>query len=241
MSQYIYGKNTVIQYLKNKEKIEILYIQNNSKNDEIVKMAKNSQVKVEFLDKARMDKMANGNHQGVIASISDYRLYSLEEVLSSIPKDKQPLLLMLDGMEDPHNLGAILRSADATQVDGVILRKNRSASLNATVAKVSCGAINTVKVVEVNNLTETIKTLKKKGYWVYGADNNEALDYRSVDYNLPLVLVIGSEGFGISRLVRENLDYSVKLPMYGEISSLNASVATGIMLYQVINSRYPFQ
>lgn len=239
MSQYVYGKNTVSQMLKNGKDFQKLYIMENSHNQDIEGLARKQKIRVEHLSKMEMNRLTDGNHQGVIGLIDDYKTYSIEEVLQRIPYGKTPLLVLLDGLEDPHNLGAILRTCDAVGCDGVILRKNRSVTLNSTVAKVSCGAIDTVPVAEVNNLTETIKMLKKQGYWVVGADNNEAKDYRAVDYNMPLVLVIGSEGFGISRLVRENLDYSVVLPMVGEMSSLNASVATGIMLYEIYSQRHP--
>ena len=241
MAQYVYGKNVVIQMLKDHKKIYELYVMENSKNDEIINLAKKDSVRTIFISKKEMDKMVLDRHQGVIAKIDDYKLYNLDELIDSIEDDKLPLLVMLDGLEDPHNLGAILRTCDAIGADGVIIMKNRSVTLSPTVAKVSVGAIDTVKVAQVTNLTTTIKDLKKRGYWVCGADNNQALDYRSVDYNVPLVIVIGSEGFGISRLVKENLDYSVKLPMVGKISSLNASVATGVLLYQIYDKRHPLK
>ena len=146
---------------------------------------------------------------------------------------------MLDGLEDPHNLGAILRTCDAVGVDGVIIGKNRSVSLNATVAKVSTGAIHHVKVAQVTNLTRTLEELKKKSFWVVGCELENSQDYRAVDYNMPTVLVIGSEGFGISRLVKKSCDIHVVLPMVGHVNSLNASVATAVLLYQVYNSRHP--
>lgn len=241
MAQYVYGKNVVIQMLKDHKKIYELYVMENSKNDEIINLAKKDSVRTIFISKKEMDKMVLDRHQGVIAKIDDYKLYNLDELIDSIDDDRLPLLVMLDGLEDPHNLGAILRTCDAIGADGVIIMKNRSVTLTPTVAKVSVGAIDTVKVAQVTNLTTTIKDLKKRGYWVCGADNNQALDYRSVDYNVPLVIVIGSEGFGISRLVKENLDYSVKLPMVGKISSLNASVATGVLLYQIYDKRHPLK
>ena len=241
MAQYVYGKNVVIQMLKDHKKIYELYVMENSKNDEIINLAKKDSVRTIFISKKEMDKMVLDRHQGVVAKIDDYKLYNLDELIDSIDDDRLPLLVMLDGLEDPHNLGAILRTCDAIGADGVIIMKNRSVTLSPTVAKVSVGAIDTVKVAQVTNLTTTIKDLKKRGYWVCGADNNQALDYRSVDYNVPLVIVIGSEGFGISRLVKENLDYSVKLPMVGKISSLNASVATGVLLYQIYDKRHPLK
>lgn len=239
MAQYVYGKNTVIQLLKNKRNFSELIIGRDTKNDEIISLAMKQGIPVRYMTRKEMDGITKENHQGVIGVADDFRVYTLKEAQQSIPSEKQPLFVMLDGLEDPHNLGAILRTGDAVGVDGVIIRKNRSVSLNSTVAKVSCGAIDTVKVVEVTNLSETIRSLKKDGYWVVGADNNEAKDYREVDYRVPLLLVIGSEGSGISRLVRENLDFSVKLPMYGQITSLNASVAAGVMLYEIIRQRHP--
>ncbi len=240
MAHYIYGKNTVRQYLTDGSKIEELYLQKNSRNEEFAELARSRKIRVSFLSQEEMGKIAKGNHQGVAAAIADYRTYTLNEVLDKIRgMDRFPLFLMLDGIEDPHNLGAILRTCDATGVDAVIIRKHRAVGLNATVAKVSSGAIDTVCVAEVANLTDTIKTLKKEGFWICGADNNEARDYRKADYRVPLCLVIGSEGSGISQLVKKNLDYSVKLPMVGKINSLNASVATAVMLYEILNQRNP--
>ncbi|WRK56162.1 23S rRNA (guanosine(2251)-2'-O)-methyltransferase RlmB [Coprobacillaceae bacterium CR2/5/TPMF4] len=150
-----------------------------------------------------MKKVGNVTHQGIMAEVEGYRYYSLDEILDAIPEGKQPLLLMLDGLEDPHNLGAILRTCDAIGVDGVIIGKNRSVGLNGTVAKVSTGAIDHVKVAQVTNLSRTLEELKKRSFWVVGCDLNQSQDYRAIDYNMPLVIVIGSEGFGISRLVKK--------------------------------------
>ena len=174
-----------------------------------------------------------------MAHIENYRYYTIDEILKDIPENKQPLLLMLDGLEDPHNLGAILRTCDAVGVDGVIIGKNRSVGLNGTVAKVSTGAIHHVKVAQVTNLTRTLEDLKKKAFWVVGCELENSQDYRSVDYNMPTVLVIGSEGFGMSRLVKKSCDINVVLPMVGHVNSLNASVAASVLLYQVYNSRHP--
>ena len=168
-----------------------------------------------------------------------YKTWELEELLESVPQGKQPLLVMLDGLEDPHNLGAILRTCDCIRADGVIIGKHRNVRLTPTVAKVSTGAIDTVKVSVVTNLVQAIKYLKKQGYWVVGTDFENSRDYREGQYDVPLVLVIGSEGFGISSLVKKNCDYCVRLPMEGSVSSLNASVAAGILLYQIHAQRHP--
>ena len=240
MAQYVYGKNVVMQMLKNQSEIQTLYLVSGTKNPEIEKEAQKNGVKISFVPKVKMDAMAkNGKHQGVVAQIKEYKTYSMDDILRSIPSGKQPLLVMLDGLEDPHNLGAILRTCDCVGVDGVIIGKHRSVSLTPTVAKVSTGAIDTVKVAQVTNLTQTLKDLKQQGYWVVGADGYQATDYRKVDYNMPIVLVIGSEGFGISRLVQKECDYCVSIPMVGEVSSLNASIATAVLLYQIYSQRFP--
>lgn len=239
MKQYIYGKNPIIVAIKDASVYQV-YMLNGNKDHKIYELCKKKQIPLVFTDKKEFDKkVGNVVHQGVMAVIEHYRYYSLDEILQAIPENKMPLLLMLDGLEDPHNLGAILRTCDAIGVDGVIIGKNRSVGLNATVAKVSTGAIHHVKVAQVTNLTRTLEELKKKSFWVVGCELENSQDYRSVDYNMPTVLVIGSEGFGISRLVKKSCDINVVLPMVGHVNSLNASVATAVLLYQVYNSRHP--
>lgn len=239
MAQYIYGKNTVLLRLQNGASIQKLFLLENSKWTDVMALAKQSATPIAFVSRAALDKMVNGNHQGIVAQVEEYRYFSVEEMLASIDSNKQPLLVMCDGLEDPHNLGAILRTADAVGVDGIIIGKHRAVGLTPTVAKVSTGAIETVKVSQVTNLTQTLEDLKKKGFWVCGADSEKAMDYRQADFNVPLVLVIGSEGFGLSKLVKKHCDFTVKLPMIGKVTSLNASVATGILLYQIYSNRHP--
>lgn len=242
MRQYIYGKNTVREALKGDKPVYKVYMMKNMKDEKIIALAKNQQVEVNIVTQKSVlnDMVGKVVHQGIVAQVEGYGYYSVDEIVSSIPANKQPLLLMLDGLEDPHNLGAILRTCDAIEVDGVIIGKNRSVGLTPTVAKVSTGAIDHVKVAQVTNLSRTLQDLKKQGYWVVGCDLNNSQDYRAIDYNMPLVVVIGSEGFGISRLVKEQCDMNVILPMTGHVTSLNASVATAVILYQVYNSRHPF-
>lgn len=242
MRQYIYGKNTVLQALKGDKPVYQVYMMKNVKDDKIMNLAKEKNAKVNIAQKSVLnDLVGNVVHQGIVAQVEGYDYYSIDDIVSSIPQDKQPLLLMLDGLEDPHNLGAILRTCDAVEVDGVIIGKNRSVALTPTVAKVSTGAIDYVKVAQVTNLSRTLEDLKKRGFWVVGCDLDNSQDYRSIDYNMPTVIVIGSEGFGISRLVKKNCDMNVILPMNGHVTSLNASVATAVILYQVYNSRHPFK
>lgn len=240
MKQYIYGKNTILEALKGEKSVYTVYIQNNVKDNKIIELCKRKKIRFELVDKSEfIKKLGNVAHQGIMAEVEEYRYYSIDEILNSIPEGKKPLLLMLDGLEDPHNLGAILRTCDALGVDGVIIGKNRSVGLNGTVAKVSTGAIDYVKVAQVTNLTRTLENLKKRSFWVVGCDLEQSQDYRQVDYDMPLVIVIGSEGFGISRLVKKNCDFNVVLPMVGHVTSLNASVAAAVILYQVYNSRNP--
>ena len=241
MAQYIYGKNVVMQMLKNNSEIQQLYVAG-SIDKEMGLLVQKNKVLVKNVSRKELDQLVNTTkHQGVVAEIKEYKTYTVDEIVDCIPHGKIPLLVMLDSLEDPHNLGAILRTCDCVGVDGVIVGKHRSIGLTPTVAKVSTGAIDTVKVAIVTNLTHTLKELKDKGYWVCGADMQNAVDYRLIDYNVPLVLVIGSEGFGISRLVKAECDYSVSLPMEGTISSLNASVATAILLYQIHSQRFPIK
>lgn len=241
MRQYIYGKNTVLESLKGNKPVYQVYMMKNMKDDKIISLAKEKNAKVNIVTSKGVlnDLVGSVVHQGIVAQVEGYDYYSIDEIIRSIPKGKQPLLLMLDGLEDPHNLGAILRTCDAVEVDGVIIGKNRSVGLTPTVAKVSTGAIDHVKVAQVTNLSRTLDDLKKQGYWVVGCDLDESQDYRAIEYNMPTVIVIGSEGFGISRLVKKQCDMNVVLPMTGHVTSLNASVATAVILYQVYNSRHP--
>ncbi len=237
MGQFVYGKNVVRQLLEDEKKIYEVILMEGFRDKELEDVIKSNNIKCTYMNRKKMDAKLEGNHQGVAAFIDEYKTYSIDEIVDAIPEGKMPLLVMLDGLEDPHNLGAILRTCDCIGVDGVIIGKHRSASLTPTVAKVSTGAIDSVKVACVTNLSKTLQQLKTKGFWVAGADIENAQDYRSPAYDSPLVLVIGSEGFGISPLVKKNCDFCIKLPMLGKVTSLNASVACGILLYEVYASR----
>lgn len=239
MKQWVYGRNTVREILKNNRNVKQILVAKHSRNDDLVDLCRKNKISYRMCEKKEIiDKVGPVVHQGIIVEIDGYDYTPLDEILRDCPKEN-PLLLMLDGLEDPHNLGAILRSCDAVGVDGVIIGKNRSVGLTPTVAKVSTGAIDYVKVAQVTNLTRTLESLKKQGFWIVGCEVDNAQDYRSVDYNIPLVLVVGSEGFGISRLVKQACDINVVLPMVGHVNSLNASVAAAVLLYQVYASRHP--
>ena len=236
MSQYVYGKNVVKQLLNDNKKIYEVILLDGFKDRKLEEVIKKKRIPITYMNRKKMDQNLEGNHQGVAALIDEYKIYSIDELLQ-IPKDKLPLLVMLDGIEDPHNLGAILRTCDCVGADGVIIGKHRSVSLNATVAKVSTGAIDTIKVAQVTNLSRTIQYLKEKGYWIVGSDMDHASDYTKANYDMPLVLVVGSEGNGISPLVKKQCDFFVKLPMVGKVTSLNASVACGVLLYEIYSQR----
>lgn len=240
MTQYVYGKNVVNQLLQNKKTIYEVILSDGWKDKNIVNTLKKRDIPIKILGKKKMDALLkNENHQGIAAKIDDYKTYDIEDLLEAVPEGKLPLFVLLDGIEDPHNLGAILRTCDCVGTDGVILGKHRSVALTPTVAKVSTGAIDTIKVAVVNNLTQTLEQLKKKGFWIAAADAIDAMDYRKGTYDVPLVLVVGSEGFGISKLVRKHCDYAIALPMEGCITSLNASVACAVLLYEIYAQRNP--
>ncbi|MEG1475565.1 MAG: 23S rRNA (guanosine(2251)-2'-O)-methyltransferase RlmB [Longicatena sp.] len=240
MTQYVYGKNVIKQLLCDEKKIHEIILAEGNKDKELEAEIKNAKIPLKIMGKKKMDQFLNAqNHQGIAALIDDYKTYELSELLASVPKDKMPLFVMLDGLEDPHNLGAILRTCDCIGVDGVIIGKHRNVKLTPTVAKVSTGAIDSIKVSIVTNLAQALKQLKKEGFWIVGSDMKDARDYREGRYDMPLVLVVGSEGFGMSPLVQKNCDYCVRLPMEGSVSSLNASVACGILLYQIHSQRNP--
>lgn len=239
MEQYIYGKNAIKHRIENEADIEEIMLQEGFKDERLMELIKDK-YPTRYVRSSYLDKLSNkGVHQGIIAKIKTYKTVGIEELLDNIKVIENPLLVMLDGIQDPHNLGAILRTCDAIGVNGVIVPKHRSAPLNSTVAKVSTGAIEFVLVSEVTNLTSTLKKLKEKGFWVVGAEADNSQDYRDLDYKMPIVLVIGSEGKGISRLVLEQCDYKIHLPMLGHVNSLNASVATAILLYQIYSNKNP--
>lgn len=240
MAQYVYGRNTVKEKLQSEETIEEAYILSGFKDDAITTLLTKKRIKTITCNRARLDKIANNTfHQGIIVKVKEFDTCDINDLIEENKENENALLVILDGVVDPHNVGAILRTCEAIGVNGVIIPKNNSAPLNATVAKTSTGAIDLVKIAKVTNLTTTITKLKDNGYWIVGAEARESIDYRGVDYNGKIVLVLGSEGKGISRLVLENCDYRVRLPMVGKITSLNVSVATAVLLYQVYNSRNP--
>jgi len=240
MAQYIYGRNTVREKLNGDDVVEEAYILEGFKDEDINRLLTKKKVKVIKCNRNKLDKIVNNTfHQGIILKVKEYDTISLDELIDKNKDNENALFVILDGVVDPHNVGAILRTGEAIGVNGVIIPKNNSCPLNSTVAKTSTGAIEIVDIARVSNLNNTILKLKKEGYWIVGAEASNSVDYRSVDYKGKIALVLGSEGKGISRLVLENCDYRVRLPMVGKITSLNVSVATAVLLYQVYNNRNP--
>ena len=229
----VYGKNPVIEGI-NAKKVLKVFLVTNFNDQKILNLIKENRINCVTVPPSEMDKMSEGGvHQGVAAELKPYQTVSLEEIIFKARKKEKKIIIMLDNINDPHNLGAILRSADVFEASGVILPKHNSVSLNATVAKTSAGAINYVPVAVVNNLNQAIKTLKDEGYWVVSTDGSATISYSSIKYDFPVVVVIGSEGKGVSSLVLKNSDYIVKIPQFGHVNSLNASVAAGILLAEV--------
>ena len=229
----VYGKNVYSTLQNDMDSIEKVYVLQGLKDAKLLKSIQKSNLKVEYCNRAKLDKIANC----VAVKVSEIETYSIEQIVS---RAKKPgLLVALDGIQDPHNVGAILRTCDCAGVDGVILTKHNSCGLTPTVVKASTGAAYTVPVSIVTNLSQTLRNLKQEGYWVVGTDMKDAREYREGMYDSPTVLVIGSEGQGISNLVKKQCDYMVYLPMVGSITSLNASVAAAILMYEVYNQRNP--
>lgn len=237
----IEGRNPIIEALKNNRSIEKIMVNKASKEGSIKKilaMAKENKVIIQEVDRHKLDEMSESHaHQGVIAITSDYRYYDLDEILE-IPRQngEDPFFIILDGITDPHNLGSIIRTADAVGAHAVIIPKRRSVQITPIVAKASAGAVEYLPVCKVTNIVNTIKTLKENGLWIAAVDMDGQTFYQQ-NLGGPLGLVVGSEGEGISRLVKQNCDFTVSMPMSGNVTSLNASVAGGILLYEVYRQR----
>lgn len=231
------GRNAVTEALKSDREIDTLILMRNNNNpalSRLASMAKEKGAVVKEVDSKKLDFMCGGaNHQGVAAYVAAHEYASVEDIFAyAEEKGEAPFIVVCDEIEDPHNLGAIIRTAECAGVHGVIIPKRRSASLNFTVGKTSAGALEYMRVARVSNLASTIDVLKEKGCWVYGADM-DGTDYKKTDFSGAVVLVIGSEGKGIGKLIRQKCDAIVSLPMKGNINSLNASVAAGILMYEV--------
>jgi 23S rRNA (guanosine2251-2'-O)-methyltransferase len=236
------GKNTILEALKANRPMNRIYLEAASKDPVISRIfatARKKGIVVTFIEKAKLDQMAlTRNHQGVIADVAPHAYVDIRDILKKAKDLKQPpFVLILDGITDPNNLGSIIRTAECAGVHGIILPKRRSAGLTPVVAKVAAGAAEHMHIARVTNLTTTIKELKDAGLWVLGTDMTGETLYNHYDYKGPLAVVIGSEGDGISRLVRENCDLILRIPMYGKINSLNAAIACGLIVFEAATKR----
>lgn len=237
----IEGRNAVIEAFRSGRTIDKLYILDGSQDGPIMTIkreAKKQDVMIKYVDKERLDQLSKtGKHQGVIAVAAAYEYAQVEDMLAlAREKNESPFLFLLDNIEDPHNLGAIIRTANLAGAHGVIIPKNRAVGLTATVARTSAGALNYTPVAKVTNMAKTIEGLKKEGLWFVCADMGGTRMY-DLDLKGPIGLVIGNEGDGVSRLVRESCDYVASIPMKGDIDSLNASVAAGVLAFEIVRQR----
>lgn len=236
------GRNSVIELLESGRDINKIFISEGEKHgsiNKIIAMAKERKIIITEVSKSKINQMAQTeNNQGIIAIVPPFDYCEVEDILEEAKKrNEKPFILILDEIEDPHNLGSIIRTAETAGVHGIIIPKRRSASVNSTVNKVSAGAVEHMKIARVNNINDTIKFLKDNDIWIYGTDMQTDKYYYDEDYKGSVAIVIGSEGFGMNRLVKENCDFLIKIPMKGKITSLNASVSAGIVMYEVVKQR----
>ena len=226
----VYGKNVAKEILQNPKTIKKAYIYENFNDEEILNTLKKENISCKFLDKKALDNIEEGNHQGIILDIEDYRYCYLDKFLD------RDIVVILDHLEDPHNFGAIIRTCEAAGINSIIIPKDRSVKVNATVMKTSAGTLENVDISMVSNIVNAIKTLKDNGFWIIGTDM-EGTNYREIDYKGKIAIVIGNEGKGLSRLTEENCDFIAKIPMKGTVNSLNASVAAALVIYEAVMNR----
>ena len=242
---FIIGRHPVIEALKAKQAINKVWLQEGITGEaiqEVTKLAKQQKLVIQKAPKSKLDELADGqNHQGMVLSVAAFEYAEMSDLFAkAAAKNEQPFFLILDSIEDPHNLGSIMRTADAIGVHGIIIPKRRAVQLTATVAKTSTGAIEHVPVVRVMNLVKTVQELKEKGLWIFGTDMN-GTDYRRWDAQGAVALIIGNEGKGISQLLKQSVDEMLTIPMIGHVQSLNASVAASLLMYQAFATRNPLK
>lgn len=240
--EMIAGKNPVLEALRATRDINKIWVAEGVKKAgiaELLELAKERGIVVQFVPKQKVDGLTSENHQGVVASVAAYNYAELNDIFAiAEERGEDPFILILDELEDPHNLGSIMRTADAVGAHGIIIPKRRSVALTAVVAKASTGAIEYIPTVRVGNLSQIVDELKERGVWIAGTDAKGSEDYRRMDATLPLAIIIGSEGKGMSRVLKEKCDFLYNLPMVGHVTSLNASVAASLLMYEVYRKRY---
>lgn len=242
MKNYVFGRNACRNAILHNETLKNVFVVDGFKDSTIISLLQKKRIKYEYLSSTKMNQLANnGNHQGIIVEVNEYAYYELDQLLKELEEVNNPAIAILDGIEDPHNFGAILRSGDALGIDGYIIASNRQVGLTNVVAHVSTGAIEFAKVAKVVNLNQTISRLKEAGYWIVASDGSGNTDYRDIDYNMKTAVIIGSEGKGIGPLLLKNSDYVTKIPMVGHVNSLNASVAAALYFSAIYNSKHPYK
>lgn len=224
----VYGKNVAKEMLESKKFINSITLQEGFSDKTIISLIEKRKIKVKYMNKKEFGAFAKYNHQGIILDVEDFKYANLDDFI----KEDNSLVVILDHLEDPHNLGAIIRTSEAAGVSGIIIPKDRGVGVNSTVIKTSTGAINNIPVAMVVNLSRTIEYLKKEGFWIVGTDMDGEYDYRDINYDGKIAIVIGNEGKGISDIVKKSCDFIVRIPMYGKVNSLNASVSAGILIYE---------
>ena len=227
----IYGKNVAKEKINSGEKINKIYLSNKFHDNELFALIKKNNLKYTILNSKVMDNKVNGLHQGIIIEVDDVKTYDFDYI-NNIKKNN-PVLVMLDHLEDPHNFGAIIRTCEALGIDAIIIPNDRSVTINSTVVKTSAGAIYNMPIVRVSNLNATIDKLKDIGYWIVGTDMTGEV-YNKIDYNMPVCLIIGNEGKGMAKTIKEKCDFMASIPMIGKINSLNASVSCAIVLAKIM-------
>jgi len=229
---FIYGKNVAKEKIYSKEKINKIYLSDKFNDKELFTLIKKNSLKYTIVPNKVLDNKVDGLHQGIVIEVDDVNTFDFDYIVKL--NKKNPLIVMLDHLEDPHNFGAIIRTCEALGIDAIIIPNDRNVSINATVIKTSAGAIYNMPIVRVSNLTATINKLKDIGYWIVGTDM-DGENYTKIDYNSPICLIIGNEGHGMSKIVKDNCDFIAKIPMIGKINSLNASVSCGIVLAHIVS------
>ncbi|GGH85448.1 23S rRNA (guanosine2251-2'-O)-methyltransferase [Pullulanibacillus pueri] len=239
--EFIVGRHPIAEAIKAGREINKIWINEKGKglDPDLLKVIKEQKINFQFVPKQKIDQLAGSTtHQGMVASVAAHRYATVDELFNKARAvDEQPFFILLDGLEDPHNLGSVLRTADAVGAHGVIVGKNRAVGLTSTVAKASTGAIEHVPVARVTNLARTMEDLKSKGVWIVGTDADQKQSFQEITADVPICIVIGNEGKGMSRLVRDKCDYLVSIPMRGHVTSLNASVAAALLMYEVYRHR----
>ncbi len=237
----IFGRKPVLEAINAGVDLEVIYVSYGQHGDVIHKIftsAKERGIKITQISQQKFNELARSeNAQGVFAVKSVATFYELSEIFEHSKKSTYPLLLLLDSIQDPHNLGAILRTAECSGVDGILITTNQSSPITETVEKISAGAVSHLKICKVNNLVRAIEQLKKENFWIVGSSLVNSKDYTSIDYKMPVALVVGNEEKGIRKLVAENCDFLVKIPMLGKIDSLNVSVASGVLLFEILRQQ----